>query len=634
MNLPPSQQSQAQSASLELQTAQAALATSQASLSQLTSSQSQLANRLTASQTEVSTLRTQLVEQKAAFKQEVASQQRLAQSAERRAEDARSRLEEVEREWEEDLARRRESDVRTDEERLVWEEQRAELEAKVAELRDTVDRLVESGIAGDADSLPEDSSADQGAMLVSPSAALAGSLMRKRGMGISELYVENVRTKTELSKQQEETRRLEDSLQELLRDIQERAPLLRQQRQEYTRLVSTANDLAGQLSAVTIERDAEARRVRDEAAKVKQLQNAQVDLESHISDLSRQVVSLVREIGVRDEPSLAQYQHLDDAEMEQPEGDDIDSVITRNLIVFRSIPELQAQNQQLIKVVRELGKQLEAAEQSSAAAVPNKTSDDETDAEALAMMDEAGEIILGLKAKVEEKEVALAKQTRERDLFAKMLSQAGLSLPPGLDLEASGGTGGALLDVVKRNLESFRAELGLDAERLRQELSDARKEVNTASVALVRVEAERDFLKDRITALTEAGDLQKIQFDGLVTQNQGVKTDLMRVNMELRQAEEKRIEVEGHAERARMEAANLRAEKELWRATEEKLQKDVAEVAKDRAGLQSLIESLRRAEAETLRVQEETRRTALQTISNLQIERCVAPKHTGSRVSD
>ena len=579
----------------------------------------------------MSTLRTQLVEQKAAFKQEIASQQRLAQSAERRAEDARNRLEEVEREWEEDLARRKESDARTDEERLVWEEQRADLDAKVAELRDTVDRLVESGIAGDADSLPEDSSADQGAMLFSPSAALAGSLMRKRGMGISELYVENVRTKTELSKQQQETRRLEDTLEALLRDIQERAPLLRQQRQEWTRLVATANDLAGQLSTVTTERDAEARRVRDEAAKVKQLQAAKVDLESHISDLSRQVVSLVREIGVRDEPSLVQYQHLDDAEMEQPEGDDIDSVITRNLIVFRSIPELQAQNQQLIKVVRELGKQLEAAEKTGAAA-PSKgaAADGETDAEALAMMDEAGEIILGLKAKVEEKEVALAKQTRERDLFAKMLSQAGLSLPVGLDLEAGGGTGGALLDVVKRNLESFRAELGLDAERLRQELAEARKEVNTASIALVRVEAERDFLKDRITALTEAGNLQTIQFDGLVTQNQGIKTDLIRVNMELRQAEEKRIEVEGHAERARMEAANLRAEKELWRATEEKLQKDVAEVAKDRAGLQSLIESLRRAEAETLRVQEETRRTALQTISNLQVERCAGPSSSGA----
>lgn len=57
-------------------------------------------------------------------------------------------------------------------------------------------------------------------------------------------------------------------------------------------------------------------------------------------------------------------------------------------------------------------------------------------------------------------------------------------------------------------------------------------------------------------------------------------------------------------------------------ATEEKLQKDVAEVARDRAGLQSLIEGLRRAEAETLRVQEETRLTAQQTISNLQTERC------------
>lgn len=385
-------------------------------------------------------------------------------------------------------------------------------------MRDTVDRLVESGVVGGADNLPEDSEADQGAMLMSPSAALAGSLMRKRGVGISELYVENVRTKMELSKQKEETQRLEDSLAELLKDIQERvsvspwpssglcshadyllsflpqAPLLRQQRQEYTRLVDTANDLASQLSTAKTQQEAETRRAADEASKAKRLQAAQVDLESHITDLSRQVITLVREIGIRDEPFLAQYQHLDNADIDTPEGDDIDSVITRNLITFKSIPELQAQNQQLIKVVRELGKQLEAAEKNHGGE-QGKTADGEPDEEAFQIMDEAGEIILGLKAKVEEKELQLTKQTRERNLFAKMLSQAGLTLPAGMDLEAAAGAGGGLLDVVKRNLEDFRVELGIDSERFRAELAEARREVNVASVSLVKVEAERDFLK-------------------------------------------------------------------------------------------------------------------------------------------
>lgn len=59
----------------------------------------------------------------------------------------------------------------------------------------------------------------------------------------------------------------------------------------------------------------------------------------------------------------------------------------------------------------------------------------------------------------------------------------------------------------------------------------------------------------------------------------------------------------------------------LLQATEEKLQKDVADVARDRAGLQALIESLRRAEAETLHVQEQTRLTSQQTIEALQKER-------------
>jgi nucleoprotein TPR len=40
----------------------------------------------------------------------------------------------------------------------------------------------------------------------------------------------------------------------------------------------------------------------------------------------------------------------------------LDEVITNNLVFFRSVPALQAQNQKLLGIVREMGAKMEAEE--------------------------------------------------------------------------------------------------------------------------------------------------------------------------------------------------------------------------------------------------------------------------------
>jgi nucleoprotein TPR len=42
--------------------------------------------------------------------------------------------------------------------------------------------------------------------------------------------------------------------------------------------------------------------------------------------------------------------------------ENIDKVITNNLVLFRSIPVLQAQNQKLLCIVRKMGAKMEAEE--------------------------------------------------------------------------------------------------------------------------------------------------------------------------------------------------------------------------------------------------------------------------------
>jgi len=46
--------------------------------------------------------------------------------------------------------------------------------------------------------------------------------MKNKGQSLSDIYVENVKLKNELGRQEEETKRLEQCLGQVMKDIQER----------------------------------------------------------------------------------------------------------------------------------------------------------------------------------------------------------------------------------------------------------------------------------------------------------------------------------------------------------------------------------------------------------------------------
>lgn len=47
---------------------------------------------------------------------------------------------------------------------------------------------------------------------------------------------------------------------------------------------------------------------------------------------------------------------------EASQSDSIEEVVTYNLVLFRSLPELQLQNRKLLRIVRDLGAKLESEE--------------------------------------------------------------------------------------------------------------------------------------------------------------------------------------------------------------------------------------------------------------------------------
>ena len=145
------------------------------------------------------------------------------------------------------------------------------------------------------ESLKQKGLTEEGIQELSPAAAAASKLI-KSGMSLTQVYTQLVQCQEELLGSQDENRRLNSYLEQILMDIEQRAPALKRQRDEYERAVSTVNQLTDQ-----IEEMREANRTeKDDFENLKRrFEVSQRDNDRMVKqtkDLGQQVAVLLREV--------------------------------------------------------------------------------------------------------------------------------------------------------------------------------------------------------------------------------------------------------------------------------------------------------------------------------------------------
>ncbi|EJD40459.1 hypothetical protein AURDEDRAFT_39128, partial [Auricularia subglabra TFB-10046 SS5] len=254
---------------------------------------------------------------------------------------------------------------------------------------------------------------------LSPTASLASKL-QKSGHSYTEVYTDYVRLQDELTRQKHETMRLEDCLAQILANIEERAPLLQEQRVEYERVSTEARQISEQLAVVLEERDIYAQRAREGEQKERTLLREQDLLRQQLKDVGRQVQALLREQTLRENPGLAL------AELDEPAAgagaSDTERLILEQLVLFKSIPELQEQNARLLAITRDLGARMERQEAEQRA---------REEAEDSALLREAERLVAQVQAEVEEArqsaKVKIDGYAREIDMLKGMLAKVASS---------------------------------------------------------------------------------------------------------------------------------------------------------------------------------------------------------------
>lgn len=279
------------------------------------------------------------------------------------------------------------------------------------------------------------------------------------------------------------------------------APLLQEQRLEYERLSVEATQLASQLAQALTDRDTSERRTESFRLDVDRLSTDNVILTQQLSDLGRQIRTLSRVLAASDNTSIegeANDPSFDEEEAailrRAEESGDTDSVVSAHLVTFRTINELQVQNQKLLKITRQMGQQLEKGEEDAAA----RRRGEENKA-----VEEAHELILRLKEEVESSRTRTEAYEKERDMFRRMLAQRGGATTNGGAIEGGNAIAGSdieasrLLADVQANFDAYKNEISIDTQRLREDLTQAQKDASAARTELAKSRAQAEFMSGK-----------------------------------------------------------------------------------------------------------------------------------------
>jgi nucleoprotein TPR len=498
---------------------------------------------------------------------------------EKREEETKKRLDEVEKEW--TAAREEMQEARqTLEEELEKEKARGDaLEARTQELRNFADHLAAgngNASLGDISSITtqnDDVFGNASMYPGSPSVSnIAAKVAKSGGMSYTEIYTSYIKMQESLMFEKEESKRLSECLNEILGEIQDRAPMLREQRHQYERAIAENNDLSVALAQALEDKENLGQIAEARLRQIEEKDREAIISAQQLEDTARQVRTLTRRVAALEDPTIFERGLPDEDDMISANDGDVenaDTYISQNLVTFKTIDQLQKQNLNLLKIVRQLGKKMEAEEQ----AVRDRVGRAENEA-----VEEAHDLILRLKEEVENQRVQMNAYQRERDMLRQVLKNRGGQATTeegeseGMQsstTQSSTSAARAALEEVQRNFEAYKREMVIDNQSLRDDLSSARKEVSQLHIEVARSKAEKEYADERLKTLRSSNERVERELAGMAKRNMELQSNMARLDDATRRVSEEVLDLKGSLDRATHEAMMLKAEKQVWKVCRE-----------------------------------------------------------------
>ncbi|KAG2391844.1 hypothetical protein C9374_013329 [Naegleria lovaniensis] len=362
---------------------------------------------------------------------------------------------------------------------------------------------------------------------------LRASTFVTQGISPSDIYTKFVKVSDELLKSKNENKRLNEVLSGILKDLEEKAPIMQAQREEYEQLRSSYTMLTKQKQDLIQQTEA----VKDELinlrAEAEKLRRSLKTAEQVNQDLSLQVRTLLKE-GYTNSESSSRL--------------DANAVITERLVPFADIDELQKRNVELLTTIRELASQKE--EEARHTQEIMATEFQEKIQVALKQVED-------LRRESQRQMEKIQSLIKQRDMYKSLLDEKStqnstsfnVSNPQQKDSQDS-----KTVEHLKlKEVRELQQEILKDKKLLQDEIAAKNEKITKLHSSIARLTSEVEFLKDssqnmtleRDSTMRELNRIRSIN-DSLTKTIDALQTsmDRQRINYESKDEQLKRLEKE------------------------------------------------------------------------------------------
>lgn len=469
---------------------------------------------------------------------------------------------------------------------------------------------------------------DQAVEQLAPTAAVTSRVLRK-GLSLTQIYTQLVDVTNELSTAREENERMKIHMDDILHEIEEKTPILQQQREDYESALDNVNTLSSRLEELLHENN----RLQEQSEEANKIANIHTrenqTLKTQMSDLARQVCFLLKEI---QELRTGHVMHSNDISMD---SDDLTSsqIISKKLVTFRDIEELQQNNQKLLTIVKTLSARQEEFE---------RVASESTCEEMKEKLDKYIEQFEEMKASQDRQAKMFDGLVKQRDMYKNMYQQ-------GLMQAASRGYTNSnnqdkenettnekpaetkpdenaqtqkdeekekewerkLSDAETRlkqitdDFETYKKEKAAHEKMLGEEIDRLRKESESSSTKCCRLKAQLDSSNERFHLLQANVVSYKEQIKILEEKCNTYNTTIGKHEQSIMILKDETLSAQSKLSRAEVQLENLRQERQILKDSENRLLKEREVLHRERqtqallkADVESIKASLERSQVE------------------------------------
>lgn len=599
------------------------------------------------------------------FRQELESAHRLADLQSQQTETHRNRLKEVEANLDkakEDAAQevgaaRQDRDT-VHESLLAAKDQVAELEARIDQLEQEREVAVQP-FPGSAPGTPRHGL--NGSTMGRPGSPAFGTpgSARKPAMTLTQAAHELGIVRGQLNFERREKDRLQKRVDDIGQVLDVTEPEMEELRSEHARLEQEVVQMSKFVDITGTERDKAKKEARTALNKSNAAQTEAKVLRQQSRDLSVQIKVLLCELETRDRGSdglsaaeKAQLERIARGEISEESlagMTDTDRFISERLTVFRNVSELQEKNEELLRLTRTLGAQMESEE---ALAEKHQAAADH-------------EEVLSLRTKVENYKDELKSMItrsesyiKERDMFRRMLQYRG-QLPAQSDLgsvfgqsvDEDGNNGimssieqspgskhnmdnGKLLRELQSHFDQYREEQSIDRRTLKEQAEKLANDKSVLQAEMAKIGSQLAHANERYDMLHANYTMLQNENRELQKRSQLLSESAAKQDLRTQQTAEDLIEAKGLVESMRNENSNLKAEKKLWKDIQDRLGKENESLMNERSRLNNLVATQQSLQNEREISESEEKRRYVSQIEKLESELSLTKRKLNEEVED